>query len=205
MHSILKVGSDVTEKRAAEEQIRRLAYHDTLTGLPNRRLLMGRLRQLRLRNARQGGCGALLFIDMDNFKRLNDQHGHDAGDDFLRQTATRLRACVRAGDTVARLGGDEFVVLLDNLDVDARAATRAARKVGASIVDAFRRPVQIGAIEHLSTASVGVALVRDTQEGDDDLLRLADRAMYQAKHGGRNGVVVASQDDRDEPLPMATT
>lgn len=204
-HSILKVGSDVTEKRAAEEQIRRLAYHDTLTGLPNRRLFMDRLRQLRLRNVRQRRCGALLFIDMDNFKSLNDQHGHDAGDEFLRQTATRLRACVRADDTVARLGGDEFVVLLDNLDADAQAAIRAARRVGASIVDAFRQPVQIGAFAHLSTASVGVVLVRDTQEADDDLLQLADQAMYRAKHGGRNAVEVASQNDNDEPLPLATT
>jgi len=189
---ILKVGSDVTEKRATEEQIRRLAYYDTLTGLPNRRLLMDRLAQLRLRQVRQGRCGALLFIDMDNFKRLNDEHGHDAGDEFLRQTAGRLTACVRANDTVARLGGDEFVVLLDGLDTDPQTASQQAYAVGANIVGAFRQPVAIGAIVHRSTASVGVVVVCDDREPVDELLRRADQAMYQAKNGGRDGVMVAS-------------
>lgn len=189
-HAILKVGSDVTEKRAAEEQIRLLAYYDTLTGLPNRRLLMDRLRQLMLRNERQGRHGALLFIDMDNFKRLNDTHGHEAGDIFLQQTAARLRAAVRAHDTVARLGGDEFVVLLDSLDAEAGIATQQARAIGATIVNAFRQPVRIGAIAHTSTASVGGVLVRGTRDGMDALLRQADAAMYQAKHGGRDAVVV---------------
>ena len=190
-HSILKVGSDVTEKRAAEEQVRRLAYYDPLTGLPNRRLLMDRLRQLMLRKQRQGRHGALLFIDMDNFKRLNDKHGHEAGDEFLRQSAARLRASVRAGDTVARLGGDEFVILLDSLDADAAAATDQARAIGAGVVDAFRQPVMIGAIAHRSTASVGAVLICDALEDPDALLRQADQAMYQAKHGGRNAVVMA--------------
>lgn len=191
--AILKVGSDVTEKRAAEEQIRRLAYYDTLTGLPNRRLLLDRLRQLMLRNERQQRHGALLFIDMDNFKTLNDRHGHDAGDEFLRQTAARLRACVRADDTVARLGGDEFVILLDSLDTQAGVAIQQARAIGASVVAAFRQPVQIGAIAHRSTASVGIVLVRGGQDEVDELLRQADQAMYQAKHGGRNAVVVAGE------------
>jgi len=189
---ILKVGSDVTEKRATEEQVRRLAYYDTLTGLPNRRLLMDRLAQLRLRSARQGRCGALLFIDMDNFKRLNDEHGHDAGDEFLRQTAGRLTACVRANDTVARLGGDEFVVLLDGLDADPQAASQQAYAVGANIVGAFRQPVDIGPIAHRSTASVGVVVVCDDRKPVDELLRRADQAMYRAKNGGRNGVMVDS-------------
>ena len=190
-HSILKVGSDVTEKRAAEEQVRRLAYYDPLTGLPNRRLLMDRLRQLMLRKQRRGRHGALLFIDMDNFKRLNDRHGHEAGDEFLRQSAARLRASVRAGDTVARLGGDEFVILLDSLDADPAAATAQARAIGAGVVDAFRQPVMIGAMAHRSTASVGAVLIRDAHEDPDALLRQADQAMYQAKHGGRNAVVMA--------------
>ena len=197
-HTILKVGSDVTEKRAAEEHIRRLAYYDTLTGLPNRRLLMDRLRQLMLRNERHRRLGALLFIDMDNFKRLNDTHGHEAGDGFLRESAARLLGCVRVDDTVARLGGDEFVVLVDSLDTDTARATGQARAIGASIVDAFRQPVLLGAIEHCSTASVGVVLVRGMQDGVDALLRQADQAMYRAKRGGRNAVVVAAEPHRDQ-------
>ncbi|MGF6276291.1 diguanylate cyclase (GGDEF)-like protein/PAS domain S-box-containing protein [Massilia sp. UYP11] len=196
---ILRVGSDVSEKRAVEEQIRRLAYYDPLTGLPNRRLLLDRVAQLRLRNARQQRCGALLFIDMDNFKRLNDGHGHDAGDEFLRQAAARLTACVRAEDTVARFGGDEFVILLEGLDPDPAAAARQARAVGTSVVGAFRRPVEIGKIVHQSTASVGVVLVRDGEEPIDQLLRRADQAMYEAKNGGRDALVVAG----DAPDPPA--
>jgi diguanylate cyclase (GGDEF)-like protein/PAS domain S-box-containing protein len=195
-HSILKVGSDVTEKRVAEEQIRRLAYYDTLTNLPNRRLLMDRLRQLVLRNERSRLHGALLFIDMDNFKRLNDTHGHEAGDAFLQQSAARLRACVRAEDTVARFGGDEFVILLESLDADPRTAALQARAIGASIVNAFRQPVRIGTIEHCSTASVGAVLVREARDGVDALLRQADQAMYRAKNGGRNAVVLAQDVDQ---------
>lgn len=202
-HSILKVGSDVTEKRAAEEQIRRLAYYDTLTGLPNRRLLMDRLKQIILRNDRHGRNGALLFIDMDNFKSLNDAHGHEAGDEFLRQTAARLRACVRADDTVARLGGDEFVILLDSLDTEARIASQQARAIGASIVNAFRQPVRIGSIEHASTASVGAVLIREANDGVDALLRQADQAMYLAKNGGRNAVVMAEDANQAHAVPAA--
>jgi diguanylate cyclase (GGDEF)-like protein/PAS domain S-box-containing protein len=201
-HSILKVGSDVTDKRAAEEHIRRLAYYDALTGLPNRRLLMDRLRQLILRNGRQRRHGALLFIDMDNFKTLNDTHGHDAGDEFLRQTAARLRACVRAEDTVGRLGGDEFVILLDSLDPVAQVASRQARAVGASVVNAFRLPVRIGAIEHRSTASVGIVLVPGGDADADALLRRADQAMYQAKNGGRNAVVMADEIDHAQQMVL---
>ena len=193
-HSILKVGSDVTDKRAAEEQIRGLAYYDVLTGLPNRRLLTDRLRQRIVRKERQERHGALLFIDMDNFKTLNDTHGHDAGDEFLRQAAARLRACVRADDTVARLGGDEFVILLDGLDAVEETAIQLARAVGTSVVNAFRRPIAVGAIEHRSTASVGIVLVRGAQDEVDALLRRADQAMYRAKNGGRNAVVVADED-----------
>lgn len=195
---ILKVGSDVTEKRAAEERVRRMAYYDNLTGLPNRRLLMDRLAQLRLRAARQGRCGALLFVDLDNFKRLNDQFGHDAGDEFLRQAAARLTGCVRADDTVARLGGDEFVILLDGLDADPQAASRQAYAVAASMVTAFRLPVEIGSIVHMSTVSVGAVLVQDDREPVDRLLRRADRAMYRAKNGGRDAIVVAGPDGAED-------
>lgn len=154
---------------------------------------MDRIEQLRLRIARHGRSGALLFIDMDNFKHLNDRHGHAAGDEFLRQSAQRLIACVRAGDTVARLGGDEFVILLDHLDDDPAVAARQARRIGMAVVDAFRLPVEIGAIRHCSTASLGIALVRHDGDDTEALLKQADRAMYEAKGGGRNGVVMASR------------
>ena len=203
-HSILKVGSDVTDKRAAEEQIRGLAYYDVLTGLPNRRLLTDRLRQRIARKERQERHGALLFIDMDNFKTLNDTHGHEAGDEFLRQAGARLRSCVRADDTVARLGGDEFVILLDGLDAEEETASQLARAVGTSVVNAFRRPVAIGAIEHRSTASVGIVLVRGAQDEVDALLRRADQAMYQAKKGGRNAVVVAGEDAGRQGIARAS-
>lgn len=199
-YSVLKIGSDVTDKRAAEEEIRRLAYYDALTGLPNRRLLLDRLEQLRLRCARRGRSGALLFIDMDNFKTLNDQHGHDMGDEFLRRTAERLRACVRADDTVARLGGDEFVVLLDNLDPQPELAAQQTRAVGASIVDAFRHPIELGTHTHLSTTSIGAVLVHDAQDSISDVLAQADRAMYQAKRS-RNTFCLATAAEH-EPSPL---
>jgi len=190
-HSILKVGMDVTAKRAAEEQIRQVAHYDALTGLPNRRLLMERLRQRVLRSARSRRHGALLFIDMDNFKHLNDTHGHEAGDEFLRETARRLRACIRAEDTVARLGGDEFVILLDRLNADAGNAAREAHAIGSKIVDMFRQHVHIGTIAHLSTVSVGIVMVGAHADTPEALLRRADQAMYRAKHGGKDAIVVA--------------
>ena len=203
--SILKIGSDVSERNAAQEEIRRLAYYDSLTGLPNRRLLLDRLDQLRLRCTRHGRSGALLFIDMDNFKTLNDQHGHEMGDEFLRCAAARLRDCVRSDDTVARLGGDEFVVLLDNLDAAPGRAALQARAVGASIVEAFRQPVELGSHTHRSTTSIGIVLVHDAEVGVRELLSQADAAMYQAK-STRNTVCVAAAADEPaflEPAELA--
>ncbi|MBK3870347.1 EAL domain-containing protein [Pseudomonas stutzeri] len=184
--SILKVGSDVTEKRSAEEQIKRLAYYDTLTALPNRRLFMERLSQARDNTVRDRSHAALMFIDLDNFKTLNDLHGHLKGDEFLIAIARLLSGSVRRGDTVARLGGDEFVIILEGLHTDQDAATEQARHVARQLLESFNVPLQLGEISVVGTASIGVALFRGDGYQLDELLRHADLAMYEAKDGGRN-------------------
>ncbi|MGZ8320950.1 MAG: diguanylate cyclase domain-containing protein [Telluria sp.] len=187
-HSILRIGVDVTERRAQEEQIRYLAYYDNLTGLPNRRLLLDRLSQARARAARNLHYSALLFLDMDNFKGLNDLHGHHAGDAFLRQTAERLNSGVREADTVARLGGDEFVVLLENLGPEPGGARARAGAVADQLVTVLGAPQEVCGVAWRSTASIGVALFLGAGQSVEELLREADAAMYEAKAAGRNGV-----------------
>ncbi len=178
--------ADITQRKEAEEKIRNLAFYDPLTRLPNRRLLLDRLQQGLAASARTGQYGALLFIDLDNFKGLNDTLGHDVGDLLLKQVAERLKACVREGDTVARLGGDEFVVILEGLgrkDAEAAAHTEAA---SGKIAEALNEPFPLGANEHVSTPSIGATLFIGHQTEIDDLLKQADIAMYQAKKAGRN-------------------
>ena len=176
---------DITESKMAEDEIRRLAFYDQLTGLPNRRLLLDRLTQAVASKSRYQRGGALLFIDLDNFKTINDTLGHDVGDALLKQVSVRLLSCVRAGDTVARLGGDEFVVLLDGLStIDAEAATQA-ELVGEKLLDALNQDYQIGGRTHRSTGSIGVALFEHPIRVEE-LLKRADLAMYQAKNAGRN-------------------
>ncbi|NTV95887.1 MAG: EAL domain-containing protein [Thiobacillus sp.] len=182
------IGQDVTETRKAEETIRNLAFFDSLTQLPNRRLLIDRLHQALAMSARSRRHGALLFIDLDNFKLLNDSHGHDIGDLLLIEVARRLLGCVREGDSVARLGGDEFVVMLEGLDEAPGDAANHAELVAEKIGDALRRPYYLGDIEHHATASVGIALFQDKAMSVDELLKRADLAMYQAKASGRNAL-----------------
>ncbi|MDP1612979.1 MAG: diguanylate cyclase [Sulfuritalea sp.] len=179
-------GQDITESRKAQEIIRTMAFYDTLTGLPNRRLLLDRLHQALALSARNGRYGALLFIDLDKFKQLNDTHGHDVGDRLLVEVARRLQACVREGDTVARLAGDEFVVMLEELDESPEAATGQAESVAAKIIEQLGQVHRFGDIEHHAGASVGIALFRDKTPDVDELIRRADLAMYQAKAAGRN-------------------
>ncbi|TSA48909.1 MAG: EAL domain-containing protein [Nitrosomonadales bacterium] len=195
---------DVTERNATEEKIRDLAFFDPLTKLPNRRLLIDRLQHALTASARSAWVGALLFIDLDNFKTLNDTLGHDIGDLLLQQVADRLTLCVREGDTLARLGGDEFVVILEDLgdkDIEAAARTEA---IGEKIITALTQPYQLGSHEHHSTPSIGVtlfndherkvkelkrhgaALFNDQEQEAKELLKQADIAMYQAKKSGRN-------------------
>lgn len=198
--SVLGIGRDITELNDSRADLRRvneelentnvllqsLATCDPLTRLPNRRLLLERLKQALASSARSGREGALLFIDLDNFKTLNDTLGHEIGDILLQQVAGRLACCIREGDTVARLGGDEFVVMLENLseeDLDAAAQTES---VGEQILASLNRPYQLGVHEYRNSPSIGATLFNDHQQSIDELLKQADIAMYQAKKDGRN-------------------
>ncbi|WP_373994637.1 putative bifunctional diguanylate cyclase/phosphodiesterase [Massilia sp. 9096] len=184
------VGRDITEQRRSAEAIRQLAFFDVLTGLPNRRLLMDRLNVM-VADAHAGnGLGALLYLDLDNFKSVNDARGHATGDALLKHVAARLSATVRKCDTVARLGGDEFVVLLQDLGTDSAAATAAALALAGQVGAALTHPVEIDGQTYQSSGSIGVALPVRPTHTVQDLLREADTAMYHAKSAGRNGVAL---------------
>ena len=174
------------ERVSTEQEIRSLAFYDPLTQLPNRRLLLDRLRHAMIGAARTGRAGALLFIDLDNFKTLNDTLGHDMGDLLLQQVGGRLVHCIREGDTVARLGGDEFVVMLEGLANGAREASVQAEAVGRKVLGALNAPYDLAGKLHHSTSSIGVTLFEDTRHTIDELMKRADLAMYNAKTAGRN-------------------
>ena len=178
--------SDITSRKSAEDEIRNLAFYDPLTRLPNRRLLMDRLGLALSGGSRHRRKVALLFVDLDNFKTLNDTQGHYQGDLLLQQVASRLSACVREGDTVARLGGDEFVVMLGDLDNNPLEAATEAKAVGEIILAAIAEPYQLSGTSYHSTASIGVTFLGDQHENIDEPLKRADLAMYQAKTAGRN-------------------
>lgn len=178
--------NDITVSKAAADEIKHLAFYDPLTQLPNRRLLRDRLQQAMAACARSGMYGALLFIDLDNFKTLNDTFGHDKGDLLLQQVAGRLAGCVRECDTVARLGGDEFVIMLEDLSQNSQEAVAQSETVGEKILATLNQPYQLASYEHHSTPSIGVTLFSDHVRSIDELLKQADIAMYQAKAAGRN-------------------
>ncbi|MDO8925695.1 MAG: EAL domain-containing protein [Sideroxyarcus sp.] len=180
--------SDITKDSEAEAEIHRLAYYDPLTQLPNRRLLIDRLGQALAASRRNGRYGALLFLDLDNFKTLNDTRGHDVGDLLLVEIAQRLHDNVREGDTVGRLGGDEFVVMLEDLSEDAQMAALQAGIAGMKVRDAIAMPYMLKGLEFTGTASIGVSLFCNEGDSVDDLLKHADLAMYHAKEGGRNSL-----------------
>lgn len=180
---------NITERKAAEAQIQALAFSDSLTGLPNRRLLLDRLEQAMVGSVRHGHQNALLFVDMDDFKTLNDSLGHDKGDQLLQQIAQRMLTCVREGDTVARLGGDEFVVLLEDLDKSSQEAAQQAEAVGRKIHNALHQPYQLGSHGYHSSASIGITLFGGAQrERIEEPLKRGELAMYKAKTEGRDNL-----------------
>ncbi|HEX4006777.1 MAG TPA: EAL domain-containing protein [Acidobacteriaceae bacterium] len=186
MRCILSVTRDISDAKAAEEEIRTLAFYDPLTRLPNRRRLLERLRQATACGSRTGKRRALLFIDLDDFKTVNDTVGHQTGDLLLQAAAGRMTRCIRKSDAVARLGGDEFVVMLDDLDGSGEEAARQARAVAEKILAALGEPYLLAGYECLCTASIGITLFGDGQESSSQILKQADIAMYQAKAAGRN-------------------
>lgn len=190
--------SDITERKEAEECIRNLAFYDPLTKLPNRRLLNDRLNQALAASARSRRHGALMFLDLDRFKLLNDTHGHSMGDQLLLAVAERLQSCVRASDTVARLGGDEFVVMLGALDEYTNEAAAQARLVAEKIRTALAEPYRLSTqadksktpITYHSSSSIGVVLFLGHTHSVEELMKRADLTMYEAKHAGRDAICV---------------
>ncbi|MBS1227378.1 MAG: hypothetical protein H6R17_655 [Proteobacteria bacterium] len=189
------ISRDITERRQMEEQVRQLAFYDPLTKLPNRRLLRDRLTLTMAASARNGLYGAVMFLDLDNFKPLNDSHGHEAGDLLLVEVADRMKNCVREMDTVARVGGDEFVVMISELNVDHAESMVQASLIAEKIRLALAQPYRLSLkhegsaevlVEHQCSASIGVVLFNNHQVSQDDILNRADTAMYQAKECGRN-------------------
>ena len=194
---ILGVTRNIHKRKQMEDQVRQLAFYDPLTKLPNRRLLHDRFSQLMAISKRSGCYGAVMFLDLDNFKPLNDQHGHGVGDLLLMEAADRLRSCVRESDTVARFGGDEFVVLVSELMVDRADSTaqakRIAEKIRSALSQAYLLTIQrendaATTVEHHCTVSIGVALFINHEASQDDILKWADKTMYQAKDAGRNQI-----------------
>jgi diguanylate cyclase (GGDEF)-like protein/PAS domain S-box-containing protein len=189
---------DITERKQMEDQVRQLAFYDTLTSLANRRLLNDRLSQTLLNSKRNGNYAALMMLDLDNFKPLNDVYGHPVGDLLLVEVANRLMACVREVDTIARFGGDEFVVLLNELSTDESQSASQAGMVAEKIRNALSAPYQLiiketksntdTVVEHKCSASIGVVIFINHETSQDDLLKWADDAMYQAKDAGRNAI-----------------
>ena len=178
--------TDITQRKAAEDQIMHLAFYDPLTGLPNRRLLIDRLGQALATSTRSGREAALLFMDLDNFKTLNDTHGHGQGDILLQQVGQRLVACVREGDTVARLGGDEFAIMLEDLSTRPREAASQAEAIGEKILSTLNLPFDLAGNEYHITLSLGVTLFVDHQNSTEELMKRADLAVNQAKAAGGN-------------------
>lgn len=190
---IVGYNQDITERKRAEEQIRNLAFYDPLTQLPNRRLMFDRLNQALVSSARRGRQGALMLIDLDNFKILNDTQGHELGDRLLQEVAQRLRSSMRQGDTAARLGGDEFVVILEDIDGTGQGAIQAemlGNQIQRTLSQPFHLTAAVSGIDfvHRCTCSIGVTLFSGTEYTAEELLRHCDTALYQAKADGRDSV-----------------
>jgi diguanylate cyclase (GGDEF)-like protein/PAS domain S-box-containing protein len=182
--------ADISQRKQNEMAIQKLAFNDPLTELPNRRMLEERVGATARRCACKGGHGALLFLDLDNFKELNDSHGHHAGDTFLKLVATRLRSCVTEGDVVARMGGDEFVVLIEDAGREFSEATRRAVVTANRILSALRQTYEIDDLRHSSSASIGIVVFDGSEQSSDEVLKKADIAMYRVKATGRDGMAL---------------
>jgi diguanylate cyclase (GGDEF)-like protein len=178
--------SDITERKRQQAHIEFLAFHDPLTSLPNRQLLSDRFAVARALADRQGQRMAILFLDLDRFKTVNDTLGHQAGDQVLTQTARRLAEIVRESDTVCRLGGDEFVVVLQNLGTDPTEAAGQARMLGEMLRAHLAQPYDLAGHEHHCSASIGITLLHGQRTSVNEILKQADMAMYRAKDAGRN-------------------
>jgi diguanylate cyclase (GGDEF)-like protein/PAS domain S-box-containing protein len=186
IYALCGISTDISEHKKNLEQIHRLAFYDLLTGLPNRRLLLDRLQHALAQRERSQLDGALLFIDLDNFKDLNDTLGHDMGDQLLQQVAQRLSSHVREEDTLARLGGDEFVLMLEGLPLQHPEAIAQIETVATKLIQVLADPYVLQGRSHTSTASIGIALFSEARGTVDELLKRADLAMYEAKGAGRN-------------------
>ncbi|MCW2983321.1 MAG: hypothetical protein JWR63_891 [Conexibacter sp.] len=201
--AVLRSGEDVTERRRAEAQVAYLAYHDALTGLPNRTQLEEQLRTDLARARRSGEAVALLYFDLDNFKLVNDSLGHAAGDEVLRETARRVSELVRGGDVLARQGGDEFLLLMHCAGAETAAA--AAQLAAERIAGALERPVEISDAEFHIGASIGVALFPEHADDAESLLKNADAAMYQAKRTGSGSVAIYQHEEGDARARLSLT
>ena len=178
--------SDITERKASEDKIKSLAFYDSLTGLPNRRLLTERLEHAITLNARTGHHGALLFLDLDDFKLLNDTQGHGAGDELLTEVARRLKSCVRKADSVARLGGDEFVVLMEKFNHASEQVAIQVKTVAEKIITVLAEPYLLSSVLHNCSCSIGIVLFNGSDKTASTLMSQADTAMYAAKKTGKN-------------------
>jgi len=183
---ILGVYRDITAQKDAEDEIYTLAFYDALTSLPNRRMFHERVRRYIASGLRHDNYGAILFLDLDNFKTLNDTRGHSVGDMLLIEVANLLKACVREGDAVARLGGDEFIIMLEGLSSDKQQAATQAEGVAQKILESIRKPILLQGYEHHGSISIGIMLFRGEELTNEELLKYADTAMYEAKSAGRN-------------------
>jgi diguanylate cyclase (GGDEF)-like protein len=195
--------TDITGRKKMEEDVRQMAFYDSLTGLPNRRLLNDRLVRTQQWSKRNACYGALMFVDLDRFKPVNDAYGHEVGDLLLIEAAARLQRCVRETDTVARFGGDEFVVIVSELNKDKGRSMAQAELLAEKIRNSMSQPYLLTAAKDAPqrsvaieqcTASIGVVLFFDNEAGKDDLLQWADAAMYQAKQSGRNAIRFYTRD-----------
>lgn len=184
----IAVARDITTRKASEDEIEHLAFYDALTQLPNRQLLMSRLRHVLAQKGTDRKIGALMFVDLDHFKLLNDTMGHSRGDMLLRKAASRLASCIGRDDTVARLGGDEFVVMLQDLGDTVAAANAQALAIGAKILATLGEPYDLAQHSYHGTCSIGITSINEDAVSIEDLLKQADLAMYQAKASGRNAV-----------------